>query len=650
MPSNSRIFIVDDESRICESLKFFLENHGYEVETAVNGQQALDTIDRKDFDLFLLDIGLPEMSGLELMDQILGKTPDALVVLITGNATVESAMAALKKGAHDYFKKPIEIDELLKTVKSSLKQKELQDENRQIAQKLKMSEERYRFIVQNCPDIIYTIDEKGNFIFINETIKRLLGYDPVALIHQPWLSIIYGKDVEKAKWFLQERITGARGQSGMEIRFKFKDDASQFRYFEIRKFNTHLISPSAEHTGPPLLKATGTYGVARDITYRRQLENQVYQNEKMDAINTLAGGIAHDFNNLLMGMQGYISIMLLDIRKDNPHYGKLKNIENYINHAADLTNQILGFARLGKYEPRPCDINALLTKSADLFGRTRKQLRIHQKYEENIWTVEIDPAQIEQAVLNIFVNAWHAISGVGDIDIKTKNFILDTNDLELVTLKPGKYIQISITDNGCGMNQDTLQRIFEPFFTTKMMGHGTGLGLASAYSIIKNHDGLISVKSRLGYGSKFEIYLPVTERKPFLEPEAADKRIFKGTETILLVDDEEMILDVTQLMLADIGYKVIAVKSGQEAIEAYKRHRDIIDIVILDMVMPDMEGSEVLDQIKHINPDIKILLASGYNLNSKVADILGKGCSGFIQKPFNLHKLSKELYRIQMEP
>jgi PAS domain S-box-containing protein len=645
--------IVDDEPRICESLKFFLENHGYNVETALNGSQALALIDAQNFDLFLLDIGLPHIDGMELMTCILQKFPEAMVILMTGNATVDSAIAALKTGAYDYFKKPIEIDDLLKTVQSCLLQKKLLDENREIAERLKLSEERYRVIVQNCPDIIYTIDEKGHFVFVNEAVKRLLGYEPTALRHQTWLSIVYEKDTEKAKWFLQERRKEAHGMSGIQIRLRLKEDASRFRFFEIRKFNTHLVPRFSESShsseGTLTTPAMGTYGVARDITYRRQLESQLFQNDKMDAINTLAGGIAHDFNNILMGIQGYISLMLLDITPGNPHHKKLKNIEGYIHHAAELTNQILGFARVGKYESRITDINEIVGKSADLFGRTKKQLRIHTRFQPDIQLVEVDPAQIEQAVLNIFLNAWHAIGSSGDLYIKTQDFILDKNNVALVTLKPGRYVKLTIADNGCGMDEETMEHIFEPFFTTKDMGHGNGLGLASTYNIIKNHEGLITVKSKPGQGTIFDIYLPVTEKQQEYTIEEMNDELFKGTETILLVDDEEMIIEVTQLMLTDIGYHVVAARSGTEAIDLYQQHQDTIDIILLDMIMPDMEGSEVVDQIRRINPEIKILLASGYNLNSKIDDVLKKGCNGFIQKPFDLHKLSRELHRLQTE-
>lgn len=648
MGLKSRILIADDESRICDSLKFLLERHEYEVKTASNGKQALDIINNKEFDLFLLDIGLPEMNGLELMEQIINKVPDALVVMMTGNASVESAISALKKGAHDYFKKPIELEELLKTVKNSLEQKRLKDENKVITEKLKRSEQRYRFMIQNSPDIIYTLDQEGKFIFVNKTVTRLLGYEPEKLLNQPWTSIVHEKDIEKAKWFLYERRKGARAQNGIEIRLKLMDNSDKYRRFEIRKFQTSLDSPlpHAANVTHKNKKPVGTYGVARDISYRRQLELQLFQSDKMDAINTLAGGIAHDFNNLLMGIQGYTSLLLLDINPGHPHHEKLKNIEHYIQSATDLTKQLLGFARGGKYEVKPTNLNKIVEKSSQMFGRTKKELRVHTKYQEEIWTVEIDPGQIEQVLLNLYVNAWQAIAGSGDLYIKTENFLLDKDNLELVTLKPGRYAKVSVADNGSGMDEATMQRIFEPFFTTKKMGRGTGLGLASAYGIIKNHDGIIRVKSKVGYGSKFEIYLPASEKMQIFESEVSS-RIIKGTETVLLVDDEELILKVGKLMLTDIGYNVLLAKSGMEAIEVYRQNQDQINIVILDIIMPEMDGSDVYDQMKKINPNIKVLLSSGYSMNGKATRILEKGCKGFLQKPFDLKKLSHALNQIR---
>jgi signal transduction histidine kinase len=233
----------------------------------------------------------------------------------------------------------------------------------------------------------------------------------------------------------------------------------------------------------------------------------------LETVGTLAGGVAHDFNNLLMGIQGNTSLLLLDTDINHPHYERLKNIENNVQEGADLTNQLLGFARGGKYKVRPADLNEIIEKNAEMFGRTRKEMTIHSEYQESIWTVEVDIGQIEQVLLNVFVNAWQAMPAGGDLFIQTDNVILDESYSKVFRLEPGRYVKISITDTGVGMDDATVSRVFEPFFTTKGMGRGTGLGLASAYGIIRGHGGVIYVHSEKGRGTTFEIYLPAVDRK-----------------------------------------------------------------------------------------------------------------------------------------
>jgi signal transduction histidine kinase/ActR/RegA family two-component response regulator len=373
---------------------------------------------------------------------------------------------------------------------------------------------------------------------------------------------------------------------------------------------------------------------------RVELEKQLLQAQKMEAVGTLAGGIAHDFNNLLMGIQGLSSLMLLDTEPATHHYEKLKNIEQYVLKGADLTKQLLGFARGGKYEVRPTDLNELLIKSSQMFGRTKKEISIFTKLDPDLWTVEVDKGQIDQVLLNLYVNAWQAMPGGGSLYLQSKNVILDGNEIQSV--KPGKYVQISIADTGVGMDDRTKERIFEPFFTTKEMGRGTGLGLASAYGIIKSHGGVIAVQSAKGQGTTFVIHFPTSERRPEKEKIGIDM-LRRGCETILLVDDEEMILNVTVEMLKRLGYKILTAQSGQEALEIFKRHKEAIDLIILDMIMPGMSGSETYNLLKDILPNIKVLLSSGYSISGEATEILNRGCQGFVQKPFTILKLSYKI-------
>jgi CheY-like chemotaxis protein len=371
----------------------------------------------------------------------------------------------------------------------------------------------------------------------------------------------------------------------------------------------------------------------------------VHQNQKIEAMGTLAGGIAHDFNNLLMGIQGRASLMLMDVDPSHSFYEHLKGIEAYVNSAANLTKQLLGFARKGKYEVRSTDLNELIKKTLRVFGRTKKELKIHCRFQEDLWPGEIDQEQIEQVMMNLYINAWQAMPEGGELHLETQNTELDQEFAKLFSVKEGKYVKISVNDNGIGMDEVTRQRIFDPFYTTKVMGRGTGLGLASTYGIIKNHDGIIDVYSEKGEGTTFNIYLPASDKCVSAERQSTGE-IAAGAETVLLVDDDDMIVMVGEQMLSRLGYKVIIAKGGREAIERYRENQQKIDMVILDMIMPDVGGKMAYEKLKEINPAIKVLLSSGYSITGQAQEILDKGCNGFIQKPFNLKGLSLKLREI----
>ena len=376
-----------------------------------------------------------------------------------------------------------------------------------------------------------------------------------------------------------------------------------------------------------------------------QLQKKLSESDKFRALGLMASGVAHDFNNLLMGIQGNTSLMLLDIDSSHPHHERLKNIEQSVQTGAELTRQLLGFTRGGKYEIKPTDLMELMEKTSRMFAPTKKEIRIFTKYQKGIWSVKVDQAQIEQVLLNLYVNAWQAMPSGGDLYLQTENVTLDKEFVRAIDIKPGKYVKMSVIDNGVGMDETTRKRIFDPFFTTKEMGRGTGLGLATAYGIIKNHGGYINVLSEKGQGTTFNIYLPVTKEK-IVEEKKPSEKLLKGKEMVLLVDDEDMILEVGKEMLAKMGYEVLTAGSGKNALEIYRKKKDQIGIVILDMIMPEMGGGETYDKMKKINPGIKALLSSGYSINGQATEILKRGCNAFIQKPFSVTNLSLKLREI----
>ncbi|MGE0082796.1 MAG: PAS domain S-box protein [Desulfococcaceae bacterium] len=502
---------------------------------------------------------------------------------------------------------------------------------RQAEEEVRKSEERFRSLSESSPDIIFTLAADSTFTYLNPAFEALLGYDRETAM---------GKELAEFVKSGESSIQAIRSISQQKKTVRDLGLTMIHRDGSLRIF--HLsAAPNVNSAG----EVTGIVGICKDMTEYRRMENQLHQALKMEAIGTLAGGIAHDFNNLLTGILGNISLMLLDTAEDHPHREKLKHMEEYVQSGAGLTRQLLGFARGGKYEIKATDINELIRKSAEMFGRTRKQIQIHFQMEKNVAAVEVDRGQMEQVLLNLFVNAWHAMPEGGDLFLSTENVILEKKYVETYQISPGAYVKISVTDTGVGMDKSVMQRVFEPFFTTRKMGRGTGLGLASVYGIVKNHGGIIHVYSEPGKGSTFTIFLPVSEKLIVREIQT-DTGISRGKETLLLIDDEEMIVDVGTHLLRELGYTVLSAQSGQEALNIFRREQERIHMVILDMIMPEMGGGKVFDGLKEIRPDVKVLLSSGYSINGKAAEIMARGCKGFIQKPFTLKQLADKVREV----
>ena len=495
---------------------------------------------------------------------------------------------------------------------------------------LRLSEEKYRLLVENAGDAIFIVQD-GQIKFANQRAKQMGNELGVELDRVSFAQYIHPDDRDKFLDRHAQRVKGEKLPNNSAFRLVGPNDQEMWVELKVVLINWK---------GKP-----ASLSFLRDITLQRKLGMQLQLSQKMEAVGTLAGGVAHDFNNLLMGIQGRTSLMLLETDPVHPQFNHLKEIEIYIQRATKLTKQLLGFARGGKYEVKPTNMNDLIEKSSQMFGRTKKEITIHKTYHDQIWSVEIDRSQIDQVLLNIFVNAWQAMPAGGDLYIQTKNELLNEDVAGVYSLRPGKYVAISITDTGTGMDENTLKRIFDPFFTSKDKELGSGLGLASAYGIIQNHEGIILAESKKGQGATFRIYLPATE-KPVIDELQANQNILVGTETILLVDDENMIIDVGAEILQKLGYEVLTARHGMEAIEVYRQNRQKVAMVILDLIMPQMGGGETYDRLKEVDPQVKVLLSSGYSLDGQATEILKRGCDGFIQKPFSMEDLSRKLRQI----
>jgi signal transduction histidine kinase/ActR/RegA family two-component response regulator len=379
----------------------------------------------------------------------------------------------------------------------------------------------------------------------------------------------------------------------------------------------------------------------RDVMERdEQLKEQLFQAQKLEAIGTLAGGIAHDFNNMLQGILGYAAYLKMKVPADDPMYEPLSVIEHSAERAADLTKKLLGFARKGKYIIEPLNMNTVVENVITITARTfDRKIKTETALNPGLWTIEGDKRQLEHVILNLCLNSRDAMPEGGILSIETFNTEITKETKPYRHMKEGKYAVIKVIDTGTGMDEETLKRIFEPFFTTKEVGKGTGMGLPMAYGVVKNHNGFIEVDSAPGKGSAFTIYLPAIGEKAEREIEIA-KPLHKGKGGILVIDDEEITRNVARDILHELGYDVLLASGGKEGIKIYADKKDVIDLVILDMIMPEMGGKETFKKLKEINPDVKILISSGYGQDSLPEQVMDDGEAGFIQKPYNINEIA----------
>jgi PAS domain S-box-containing protein len=516
-------------------------------------------------------------------------------------------------------------------------------EHKRADEAIKQSEAKYRTILEAMEEGYFEVDLAGNLTFFNDALCKISKYPRDKLMGMNNRDYTAPEIAERMYQIFNQIFRTGEPSKIMDYEVTGKDGTTI-----ILEISAYLMR---DHKGAPI----GFRGIVRDVTERKRaeqeqkkLEAQLQQIQRMESIGTFAGGIAHNFNNILMGISGNTSLLLLETDPADPHYQRLQDIEKMVDSASKLTRQLLGYARGGTYEVRPTDLNQVIMETANTFGAAKKDISIHQELAEGLCMVRADQGQIEQVLLNLFMNAGDAMPRGGELFIKSTNVTHKDMSAKAYSVKAGTYALITVRDTGVGMDKKTAEHLFEPFFTTKGFGKGTGLGLASTYGIIKAHGGYIDVDSKEGQGATFYVYLPASEKMPE-EPGKHWEPIVKGSGTILLVDDEAMLLEVGSQVLMELGYTVLAAHGGREAVEIYKEHRDLIDLVILDMIMPDMGGGKAFDRLKEINPAVKVLLSSGYSIEGQAQEIMARGCDGFIQKPFRIEELSQKIREIVKE-
>ena len=509
---------------------------------------------------------------------------------------------------------------------------------------LRENEERFRATFEQAAVGIGHAATDGQWLRVNNKLSEIVGYTREELLNKTLQQITYPEDVAAGQECLRQLLTGETPTCRIEKRFTRKDGSAV--WIDL------TVSTVRSASGDPAYLIV----VVEDISQRKEdeaekqgLQDQLLQAQKMESVGRLAGGVAHDFNNMLGVILGQSELALLHVEPSDPFHHNLEEIRKAGQRAADLTRQLLAFARKQTVSARVIDLNEVVSRILSMLRRLiGEDIELTWLPDGKLWPIRMDPSQIDQILANLCVNARDACAGVGTIIIETHNMVFDASYCALHReFNPGEYVQLTVSDSGSGMTKEVLEHLFEPFFTTKAVGQGTGLGLSTVYGIVKQNTGFINVYSEPGTGSTFKIYLPrFTGRSEGTTGHDRSHAVAGGQETILLVEDEPALLNLGRDMLKILGYQVLAAGSPAEAVQTAEAYSGAIDLLVTDVVMPEMSGWELCQRLLSRYPKLKCLFMSGYT-----ADIIGdqgileEGVD-FIQKPFSMKDLGVRVREI----
>jgi two-component system cell cycle sensor histidine kinase/response regulator CckA len=624
--SAGHILVLDDDRGMCETIGDVLEQRGYVVQIATEARAGLEIAAASPIEAAIVDITLPDMSGFDVLHGIRKLLPTTEVIFITGHASLTTAIQAINGLAFAYLVKPFEMSHLLMTVEQAVRKQRL-------AQALLDSDERYRFVTENIADAVFLLELDGRIALGNHRAETITGYAQAELIGRAFFSLLPEAGAREARARLSDVRAGVKVSPFFEVELIQKDGARVL-------LEVHVTSVLKD--GQPVARL----GVARDITERRYLEDQLRQAQKMEGIGRLAAGVAHDFNNLLTAIGGRCYLVLNALTSENPIRREIEIIQDAAERAAKLTHQLLAFSRKQILDPCVLDLNATVTGIEPLLRRMiREDIEIATALDSAAGRVKADAGQIEQVLLNLAVNASDAMPNGGWLTLATGNVTLDEAYARThAEVEPGPYVMLSVSDTGHGMTAEVQAHIFEPFFTTKEVGKGTGLGLATAYGIAKQSGGHITVHSEPGHGAAFKLYLPRVEEAPgTAEPARPTEITRRGSETVLLVEDDEPLRTLAREILSIQGYTVLDATSPSEALRLADVHPGPIHLLVTDVVMPQMNGRQVADHLLAARPGLKVLFMSGYTDAAIVEHGVLEPGTHFLQKPFTPDGLSRKV-------
>ena len=628
MIETGRVLVIDDDPGTCHTISDVLELHGHAVESATAGYAGLERLTATPVDAAIVDIRLPDISGLDLLRAIRASSPDTEVIFITGHGSVATAVEAVNRAAFSYLTKPFEMAQLVAALEKAL-------EKRRLGRALRDSEARYRALVEGSIQGL-SIHRGFAIEFANASLAAMFGYaGPPELIGRDLRVLVAPDEIPRVEGYAAACQEGGPAPPRYEFQGVRRDGT--LIWVET------LMSVTSWRHGTALL-ATFV-----DVTERKRLEDHLRQSQKMEAIGRLAGGVAHDFNNLLTVISGRAQIELLRPELSGPSRRNIDLIAEAASRASTLTKQLLAFSRKQVLQPRVLDVDIVVARMEPLLRRLiGEDIDLVTATEPGLGRVRADPGQLEQVVLNLAVNARDAMPRGGRLTVETANAELDeAYARQQADVHPGPYVILAVSDTGVGMDAETRAHLFEPFFTTKGVGEGTGLGLATVYGIVKQSGGHITAYSEVGRGTTIKIYLPRVDAASEVrgaEPEPVVLR--RGSETVLLVEDDEAVRELTREVLEMQGYTVLAVADAGEAPGVLERSSRPIHLLVTDVVMPRLSGRELTERLRSLRPGLRVLYISGYADTAVVHHGVLEPGTPFLQKPFTPDTLLRSVRKV----
>jgi two-component system, cell cycle sensor histidine kinase and response regulator CckA len=630
MSVSLRVLVVEDLEDDLLLLLRELRRGGYDVyservETPSTMQEALE---QQSWDIVISDYTMPAFNALEALKILQHQALDIPFIIVSGTIGEETAVAAMKAGAHDYLIKG-NLTRLLPAVERELKDAQERKRRHSAEQALALSEDRFKTLCASAPLAIFQCDAHGKTIYMNPLWEQISGYTVEESLGDLWMQALHPDDYLNVVEAWRRTISTPQNWLSEHRLLTPQEDIHWVRM---------LVNPMHSPQG----QCMGFVGTIEDITEKKSLEAQFLRVQRLESLGTLASGIAHDFNNILTPILAGIQMLPVKLPNlDERTLQFLKMIEGSAKRGSGLVQQILSFAQGIEGKTSVFHVEPILSEILKIIQETfPKSIKVtYNIFSKDLWSISADATQLHQVLMNLVINARDSMPNGGTLSIAIENHFLDQDFVNTsMEAKIDSYVSISVADTGTGIKSEILDRIFDPFFTTKFIGKGTGLGLSTVQGIIKSHGGFIKVSSQIGKGSEFKIFLPAVKETVAKNTEDLSVRSGNG-ELILIVDDEISIQNVNQSLLESYNFRTMTASDGLEATTLFKRHQHEVDLVLMDIMMPSMDGMTAIRALKEIKPSIKVIAMSGLISHSQLNDPTGLGIESFLAKPYTTQEL-----------